>query len=200
LYDASAPPFHQSFTITIDLHSHRQAIKKMASETAILSTILLVLLKIQSGQCFQRNHVLTTPLRPSPALSIRQPFSLFVQDSENKKFETDSSSSADVYGFDKPATPISQSPPPPQQSDRLRKSLDESAKFKIRNDARFTWLSTLLVSGAYAYGCLAPDGQEFLEILGIPNGGIVGGLAGIAFSLLSILLFFAPELFASKEK
>lgn len=86
------------------------------------------------------------------------------------------------------------------QNDRLRKSLDDSAKFKIRNDARFTWLSTLLVSGAYAYGCLAPDGQEFLDILGIPNGGIAGGIGGIAFSLASILLFFAPELFASNRK
>jgi hypothetical protein len=171
----------------------------MVSETATLSSFLLVLLMIQSGQCFQRNHILTTPLRPSPALSIRQPFSLFAQDDENEKISTDSSS-ADVYGFDQPATPISQSPPPPQQSDRLRKSLDESAKFKIRNDARFTWLSTLLVSGAYAYGCLAPDGQELLEILGIPNGGIVGGLAGIAFSLLSIFLFFVPELFATRKK
>jgi hypothetical protein len=171
----------------------------MVSETATLSSFLLVLLMIQSGQCFQRNHILTTPLRPSPARSTRQPFSLFAQDDENEKISTDSSS-ADVYGFDQPATPISQSPPPPQQSDRLRKSLDESAKFKIRNDARFTWLSTLLVSGAYAYSCLAPDGQEFLEILGIPNGGIVGGLAGIAFSLLSIFLFFVPELFATRKK
>ena len=104
------------------------------------------------------------------------------------------------YGFDSPPeedTPVQQEP---QQSDRLRKSLDESAKFKIRNDARFTWLSTFLVSASYTYGCLGgSDGQDFLDILGIPSGGLAGGLAGIAFALGSIFLFFAPELFAKKR-
>ena len=113
-----------------------------------------------------------------------------------------SKATAESLGFDAPTSSSMQAPLDSGnvQNDRLRKSLDDSAKFKIRNDARFTWLSTLLVSGSYAYGCLAPEGQEFLDILGIPNGGIAGGLGGIAFSLVSIFLFFAPELFAAKRK
>lgn len=113
---------------------------------------------------------------------------------------TTNSFDSSSYGFDSPPeedTPVQQQP---QQSDRLRKSLDESAKFKIRNDARFTWLSTFLVSASYTYGCLGgSDGQDFLDILGIPSGGLAGGLAGIAFALGSIFLFFAPELFAKKR-
>lgn len=103
------------------------------------------------------------------------------------------------YGFDLQPSGVSPQQEQ-QQSERLKNSLNESAKFKIRNDARFTWLSTLLVSASYAYGCLGgSDGSDFLEILGIPNGGLFGGLGGIGLALASFILFFAPELFAKKR-
>jgi hypothetical protein len=145
-----------------------------------------------TSDCFQRNLASRPPLHT--ARSIIQVFA------QEKIEDSDGSikPSLDAYGFDQVPGPKAEQPP--QQSDRLRKSLDESAKFKIRNDARFTWLATLLVSVSYAYGCLASDGQDFLEILGIPNGGVLGGLAGVFFSLASIFLFLAPELFAIKKK
>ena len=109
------------------------------------------------------------------------------------------------YGFDEPrdmespATDVQVSEM--MSNDRLRQSLDDSAKFKIKNDARFTWLSTFLVSSCYAYGCLGgSDGRELLATLGVPNGGIAGGLGGGLFAIISIVLFFAPELFGNKNR
>lgn len=85
-------------------------------------------------------------------------------------------------------------------NDRLRQSLDDSANFKIKNDARFTWLSTFLVSSCYAYGCLGgTDGSELLATLGVPDGGIAGGLGAVFFAIVSMVLFFAPELFGKKN-
>lgn len=128
--------------------------------------------------------------------SLQNP--IFLQ--EEDSLENDSMvPPVDSYGFDLQTSSTSPQQEQ-QQSERLKNSLNESAKFKIRNDARFTWLSTLLVSASYAYGCLGgSDGRDFLEILGIPNGGLFGGLGGIGLALASFILFFAPELFAKKR-
>ncbi|VEU43502.1 unnamed protein product [Pseudo-nitzschia multistriata] len=142
---------------------------------------------------------------PSDSSRLTRVNVLFAQEDNINSIDESATSDAvaEKYGFDQKTTSQQQTAMPPAtqqtQSDRLRRSLDESAKFKVRNDARFTWLSTLLVSGVYAYGCLAPDGEPFLGSLGIPSGGIVGGVAGVFFSLISIVLFFAPELFAKKR-
>jgi len=107
------------------------------------------------------------------------------------------------YGFDDPSPPPLDSPSSTQNlaDQRLRRSLDESAKFKVKNDARFAWLTTFLVSCAYTYGCIGgEDGKEILAIAGIPNGGIVGGVVGVLGGVGSIVLFFAPELFGRKRR
>ena len=84
------------------------------------------------------------------------------------------------------------------QQERLKRSLDDSAKFKIRNDARFTWLAFFLVSAAYAYSCFSPE-LGYLELLGLPDGGLLGGAVGSLFALTSLVLFFLPEIFGKKQ-
>jgi hypothetical protein len=126
--------------------------------------------------------------------------------------ENPSSSRTRDLGFDKPApsrvsSPMSSSSSsieggdyrPAAQQDRLRKSLDDSAKFKIRNDARFTWLAFFLVSAFYSYCCFNPA-LGYLTVLGLPDSGLVGGVAGALFAVASLVLFFAPELFGKKTK
>jgi hypothetical protein len=121
--------------------------------------------------------------------------------------EDPSSSRTRDLGFDKPARSASSRVSPtssmendrPAAQDRLRKSLDDSAKFKIRNDARFTWLAFFLVSAFYSYSCFNPA-LGYLTVLGLPDSGLAGGAAGALFALASLVLFFAPELFGKKTK
>ena len=112
-----------------------------------------------------------------------------------------SSSRAMELGFDKPQQKQpdvgSNANQSMMQQEKLLRSLDDSAKFKIRNDARFTWLALFLVSAAYGYSCFNPQ-LGYLELLGLPDGGLVGGASGAFLALTSLILFFLPELFRKK--
>mmetsp|Transcript_42189 Transcript_42189/g.75546 ORF Transcript_42189/g.75546 Transcript_42189/m.75546 type:complete len:212 (+) Transcript_42189:55-690(+) len=79
---------------------------------------------------------------------------------------------------------------PLSQKERLRRSLRESAKFKVKNDARFAWFSIGAVCASYAgysYDGTAPLINNFNALL--------GGLG----TLVSALLFFLPELLAVRR-
>lgn len=115
-------------------------------------------------------------------------------------WESESSPSrAMELGFDKPQQKQSDTNNVNQsmQQEKLLRSLDDSAKFKIRNDARFTWLALFLVSAAYGYSCFNPE-LGYLELLGLPDGGLVGGASGAFLALTSLILFFLPEIFRKK--
>jgi len=103
-----------------------------------------------------------------------------------------------------------------QLTKKLRKSLTDSATFKIKNDARFTWLSLSLTAALYSGFCIgaSPLGgsapklisttqsshideihmSDFMEIFNIPNLGLPGGVIAAVLSAASFKLFLNPIL------
>ena len=103
-------------------------------------------------------------------------------------------SPSESYGFDTPTPPPSLTPSSPEMTSqsKLRNSLSESAKFKIKNDARFTWLTFSLTAGLLSYGFAAAP--EYVEMAGLPsNLGLAGAVPCGLLSIVCAALFVKPE-------
>ena len=99
------------------------------------------------------------------------------------------------YGFDG-SDPDSEANQSKRRDAKLRKSLDDSASFKMKNDARFTWLTITASLWGYAYLVLDKEiGATYLPLIGVPNLGLPGAILSLLIGALSAVLFVDPGFF-----
>ena len=106
------------------------------------------------------------------------------------------------YGFDDPTTddPESEANQNKRRDAKLRKSLDDSAEFKMMNDARFTWATLTVSFWSYAYVVLDEGmAPQYLPMIGLPNLGIAGAVVSLLVGGLSAVLFVDPAFFRRRR-
>ncbi|GMH63952.1 hypothetical protein TrRE_jg54 [Triparma retinervis] len=121
----------------------------------------------------------------------RQP-ATFITSRLKLQERTDPTSDVRGLGFDAP-TNRGQAPTSNTRTsdDKLRESLRASAKFKVKNDARLTWLTISLSSLSLSFLTFAHD--PALQLIGLPDLGAGGAAAEAAVGALAFGLFVKPE-------
>ncbi|GMH99668.1 hypothetical protein TrLO_g1736 [Triparma laevis f. longispina] len=116
-------------------------------------------------------------------------------------FSPSSALFCDPYGFDdQQEDPDSERNQAERRDAKLRKSLEDSAKFKMTNDARFTWATLTVSFWSYAYAVLDKDfAQNYLPMIGLPNLGIPGAVLSLLVGSLSAVLFVDPAFFRRRR-